>query len=366
MPLFSTWLGSTLTYIFYLLAMASSVALSGLRINFSRLDLPIVVFFVAYLFSIFYAVNPDFKTELLFIPLLFVLYYGGKGIARRNLVHLLLNYLAILFIFFSTYLLYQLSQVNYAYNAYYFYSTASNKVDYLTTSMYAGITLIYAIFTLKSQWIKLSLSLYSFFVVAISGARFSIFFIASLLIITLILQFRKIVFSKATLILVTALFLFSTLFIEQITKKQITTIKNSFSYSIMRINHFNKYDRSLLERNEMIDKSITAINNRPFLGYGIHSSPKILHYPYPHNMLLEAWLDAGIIAVSALFTIVTVMLSILYFSIKTRSLLALGIINLYVILAHLKSFSIVQSLLLFTLAGISVSALIYTHRGIKQ
>lgn len=366
MPLFSNWFGSTITYFFYLLGISSSILLNGSRINFSRLDLPIIIFFIAYLFSIFYAVNPDFKTELLFIPLLLVLYYGGKGIVKKNLTYLLLNYVSILLMLFSIYLLYQLSKVNFAYNAYYFYSNASNKVDYLTTSMYAGITFIYAIFALKSLWIKLPLSLYSFFIVAISGARFSIFFIASLLIITLIIQFRKIVFSKIALILVTALLIFSTLLIDQITKKQLSTIENLFSFSIMRITHFNKYDTSLQERNDMIEKSIIAINNQPFLGYGIHCSPKILHYPYPHNMFLETWLDTGIIGVSALFAIVTVMLSILYFSIKTLSLLPLGIVNLYVILAHLKSFSIIHSLLLFTLAGISISALVYMQKQKKH
>lgn len=367
MPLFSNWFGSAITYLFYLLGIAAATTLNyGSRINFSKLDIPIIVFFTAYLFSIFYAVNPDFKTELLFVPLLFILYYGGKGIAKKNLTHLLLNYTSILFIFFSIYLLYQLSHVSFAYNAYYFYSNASNKVDYLTTAMYGGITFIYAIFALKSLWIKLPLSLYSFFIVAISGARFSIFFIALLLIITVIVQFKKIVLSKLTLIILAFLLLFSPLLVDLVNKKQLTAIEEVFSFSVMRISNFNQQNTSLNERSEMIDKSITAINNQPLLGYGIHCSPIILHYPYPHNMFLEAWLDTGIVGVIALFSIIMAMLSVLYYSSKNRSLLTLGIINVYVILAHLKSFSIIHSLLLFTLAGLSISTLLYSKKQNKM
>jgi O-antigen ligase len=355
MTLFSNWFGSAITYLFYLLGMASSIALNGSRINFSRLDIPVLIFFFAYLFSIFYAVNPEFKTEILFIPLLFVLYYGGKGIAKNHLTHLLLNYTSILFILFSIYLLYQLSQVNFAYNTYYFNSSASNKIDYLTTAMYAGITFIYTIFALKSNWVRLPLALYSFFIVAISGARFSIFFIASLSIITLILQFRKIVFSKSTLVLLTALLIFSTLFIDQISKKQISTIEDSFSFSIMRISHFNKNDSSLQGRTDAIEKSISAINEHPFFGYGINSSPKVIHYVYPHNMLLEAWLDAGLIAFISLILIVFSSLVISFKLWRQKDLVFLLIINIYIILAHLKSFSILHSILFFTTMGIIFS-----------
>jgi O-antigen ligase len=363
MPLFSNWFGSAITYLFYLLGIAAVTALNyGFRINFSKLDIPIIVFFTAYLFSIFYAVNPDFKTELLFMPLLFILYYGGKGIAKKNLTHLLLNYTSILFIFFSIYLLYQLSHVSFAYNAYYFYSNASNKVDYLTTAMYAGIVFIYAVFGIKNGWIKYPIAVYSLFVVAVSGARFSIFFLSLFLILLILIQTKHILFSYKSILTLFIASLVISFAVSNIDKKNLDQFKSTFDFTIMRLSNFNKHDRSLQERATAIDDSISAINEHPYLGYGINSSPKVIHIVYPHNMLLEAWLDTGLTGIVALISIVTLMLSILYFSIKDRSLLALGMINLYVILAHLKSFSILHSFLLFALAGLSVSALIYSKK----
>ena len=267
MPLFSSWFGSAITYMFYIFGVASAVSIN--RKNqyiFSKLDLPVFLFFLMYLLSVFYAVNSDFKTELLFIPLLFILYYGGKGIAKYRLTNLLFTYVSILFVLFTIYLLFELSKVGFKYNAYYFYTTASNKVDYLTTSMYAGITFIYAVFAISSSWFKIPLVAYSFFIVAISGARFSIFFISTLAVLLLLVRFKKVFFTKITFIFIGILFLFSPFLNDYLNKKQFDDLENIFAFSIMRISHFNKYDTSLQERNEMIDKSTTLINSSPLLG----------------------------------------------------------------------------------------------------
>ena len=366
MPLFNYSMGSAVTYLFYLFAIISSIMLNRSQISFSYLDFPIIIFFTIYLFSTFYAVNPNYHTELLFIPTLFFLYYGGRGIEKRNLMDLLLNYTSLIFILFSFYLLYWLSKVNFSYGNYFFYSAAPYKIDYLTTGMYAGIVFIYTIFKLRSKWVKLPLSLYSLFIVAISGARFSIIFISIMLIITFTVKFRKIFFAKSFFLIVLLLAVVTSFFVNKIESKQLTRVENIFDFSIMRFNHFNKYDPSLISREQAITKSINSINNHPFFGYGIHSSPQIIHTVYPHNMFLEVWLDAGVVGALALLIITTTMLSVLYFSIQFRSLLTLGIINLYIILSHLKSFSIIHSLLLFAFAGISVSALIYAQRAKKS
>lgn len=366
-PLFSNWFGSAITYLFYIIGTAGAIILIyKSKVSYSSFDLPILIFFVVYLASAIYTINSDFTRELLFIPLLIFLYMGGKGIAKQNLTHLLFTNMTILFLFFSIYLLIQLSEVAFQYNTYYFYSHASNAVDYLTTAMYAGIVFIYAIFGIKNGWIKYPIAVYSLFVVAVSGARFSIFFLSLLLILFIAIQTKRMLFSyKSILVLFISSFVIS-LAINSIDKKNLDQFESTFDFTIMRLSNFNKHDRSLQERATAIDKSISAINEHPFLGHGINSSPKVIHAVYPHNMLLEAWLDTGIIGAIALTCIVLIMLSILYFSIKTRSLLPLGIINLYIILAHLKSFSVLHSFLLFTLAGISVSELIYTLRQKKE
>lgn len=362
-PLFSNWFGSAITYLFYIIGTAGAIILIyKSKASYSSFDLPILIFFVVYLASAIYTINSDFTRELLFIPLLIFLYMGGKGIAKQNLTHLLFTNMTILFLLFSIYLLIQLSEVAFQYNTYYFYSHASNAVDYLTTSMYAGIVFIYAVFGIKNGWIKYPIAGYSLFVVAVSGARFSIFFLSLLLMLVILIQTRHILFSYKSILTLFIASLIISFAISSIDKKNLDQFESTFDFTIMRLSNFNKHDRSLQERATAIDKSISAINEHPFLGYGINSSPKVIHTVYPHNMLLEAWLDTGFTGLIALISVVIIMLSILYFSINNPSLLPLGIINLYVILAHLKSFSIVHSLLLFTLAGISVSTLLYAQR----
>lgn len=366
-PLFSNWISSVPTYIVFAIGVFSSIFLN-IRTNFkiSAIDIPLFLFFSFYLFSIFYAENSEFTTELLFIPILLFIYFGGKGIVENDIITLFLNYLTIIFLIFSCYLLLELSEVDFYYNAYYFYSDAHNKVDYLTTALYAGIVAIYISIGLHHVWLKLPLIIFTFFLIAISGARFSIFFFSTFLLILLLSNFKSIVMSKYSIIFFLTVLLSIQFIPEQIQKKEIEKINKLFDFSIMRLNHFNHSDTSLLEREEMIDKSLVAINKHPFLGYGIHSSPTVIKYPYPHNMFLETWLDTGIIGVLALSMIILIMLRILYFSRFDISLLSIGILNLYIILAHLKSFSILHSQLFFIFAGISVSSIIQYNKKIRN
>ena len=348
LPLYSHWLGSTITYIFYLLAIAgSSYLFYKNKSKFYFLDLPFFLFVILSLFSVIYTVSFDYMTELLYIPLLVFIYIFGKSLIYDNNIKIFFSGLTLFFFLFSIYLVFQLIENSFNYGLYYHFSNASNKVEYLTMSMYAGTVAIYAYFMVETYILRLFLLFYTYILIFISGARFSIIFFVALTLI-LFLNNKNIV--KNIFII---LFGLITLFLINNYFKIIDTqfIFDFFNFSINRLNHFDMHNNSLIGRFQAIQDSFLALNQHPFFGYGLHSSPHIIHFIYPHNLLLEAWLDLGILGLLSILTMIILTLIVLWKIRKNRYFTFFTTLYIYILLAHLKSFSIFHATLFFLITS---------------
>lgn len=353
MPLLSNWLGSAATYLCYVLGIASALALTHeLKYRFAPRELPIVMFFAAYLLSVTYAVNPDYTRDLLYVPVLIASYMGGRAIARARVATMLFDYIALLFIPFAVYLIAQLAEVEFRYNEYYAYSDSENKVDYLTAALYAGIVLIYAALGMERGWLRVVAGGLSLIVVAVSGARYSIIVVSLFLLALIVSRFRShgrslVVFSAIGGAFV-AIFLYS----GQGGSAWLANIESLLDFSIMRLMAFDDQEGSVITRVNLLQGSLRRIGDEPLFGYGINSSPLVIDYVHPHNMFLQAWLDAGLAAAAALLLIIIMSLIISLRLLKDSRLRYIALVNFYIILAHLKSFSVLHGIALFLVTGI--------------
>ena len=345
MPLIGQWLGSMIVYLFYLFGIISSIYLFYIsKISVNKIDLPFMIFIILALFSSIYSVSGNLTTELFFLPLLVFLYLGAKGIIKNDNLSYLVYGIIFVFLIFSIYLLFQLPNVSFNYAAYYHYSNASNKVEYLTMSMYASIILIYAIFVIKNKYIRYPIIIYTFFLITISGARFSIFFLAVLLFSLFMYNLKSLKFI-IFIILLFLLFIFNLDFILSL--DYIKDISKFFDFAINRLSHFDSNNASLQGRFYAIENSLIAINDSVVFGYGLHCSPDIIKFVYPHNMFLEVWLDSGIFGFISLLLLSASTFYCIYQIPKNDKNLFLMFSFFYLFLSQLKSFSIYHSPLYF-------------------
>ncbi len=361
MPLIGYWLGSSIIYGFYLLGIAASGYLFFKeKCSLTSLDLPFSLFIFMVLFSALYSVNENIMTELLYLPLIIALYIGVKAVLKAQMIHVFMYTIMVVFYLFSFYLLVQLSDVSFSYGYYYHYSNASNKVEYLTMTMFAGIILFYLLFIVKNRFIQIPLVLYTSFLIIVSGARFSIFFVLFLFFILFLLKLKSL--KNIVLFFVFLLIGINTdYFLEQ---GYIDKAIETFNFTLDRLSHFDSSNASLQGRFYAIDHSIDAINNSVFFGYGLNSSPVVIHFIYPHNMFLEIWLDSGIFGFLSLLSLSFLVFYTMKRLEKNQLNIFLMVSFSYVFLSQLKSFSIYHSPFFFVFASLLLTA--YTIQKRKK
>jgi len=367
MPLLSNWLGSIFTYLVYLISIFGSIYLfAKYKPNFTTLDIPFFLFIIAALLSVFSSISPNITTELLFLPLIISLYIGAKAIIISNLLEEVLTGMTTIFLIFSTYLMVQLFNFSFNYGLYYLNSNTSNKVEYLTMSIYAGIVMIYSFYKIKTLWIKYFLVIYTVFMIVVSGARFSIFFIVIFFLSIFIGRSRSIKYFFKILFSTLVILIVSVNLANSLDKKSLHKLESTFDFTYNRLSHFNASNNSLKGRVNAIDKSIVAINKKPFLGYGLNSSPEVINFIYPHNLFLEAWQDTGILGIFSLIILVICTLIALIKLFNNKSIHYLLIIYIYIFLSHLKSFSIFHSTLFFTFTSLILTYYILEVQNNKK
>ncbi len=125
-------------------------------------------------------------------------------------------------------------------------------------------------------------------------------------------------------------------------------------------------DVSVSKRLVEYNTAILSINNNLFFGSGLGSSGIILGYgdvyAYPHNMLLEVWLELGFIPFLLLLALYLYCFYLL-FTYPTNSLkLTLIIVILFFLLNGLKSASIFEQRYLLFYLGILISLNVKTSK----
>ena len=346
MPLIGMWLGNKIIYSIYLLSiLGSSYLYFYNKENLKYYDFIFLTFIVITLFSTFYSVSDNFLTDLLYLPLITSFYFSAKFIIKNNYTSVLFYGIIGIFLLFSIYLLFQLSQVGFNYVLYYSASSASNKVEYLTMTLYASLVFLYAFYRIKRKVIKYPLMLYTLFLIIISGARYSILFISLFLLFVFFSSLRNIKDFAKVLSVVLVLFIS----IINIKPTYLSNSEEIIAFTIQRLSHFDTRNESIKGRLAVIKRSIDAINQKPFIGYGLNCSPKIVKFIYPHNMYLEVWLNSGLIGLIPFLAFTLLPFVYIFFLIKKKDDLDKFIIVsfFYLFFSLLKSFSIYHTPIFF-------------------
>jgi O-antigen ligase len=123
-----------------------------------------------------------------------------------------------------------------------------------------------------------------------------------------------------------------------------------FEYSVFRMTSVLGVDQSIAGRLALISESLTGGLQHFLLGRGVGGSAEILQGSYPHNYILEAFLDGGLFAMMALiaFSAGAILQPLRYVPRDQRWVIALA---LFITGAFLKSFSIYESWMLFFTLG---------------
>jgi len=281
---------------------------------------------------------------LCFLP---ISYFLGLWQGKYGSAHTFFRIMALTFIPIAIYVLYQLSKSSFSYNTYMYWSKAAYKIDYLTMSMFAAILMIYFFFKGRNFIEKYGLSLFFLGFIAISGARYSIIF-SSLALIFVTFRSAKKSPLKLTFGLLSGLILMISVLLFD--KSLLTDRSDLISHSSFRIESIFGKDNSLKGRQVLIQKSSEIISEHFFTGVGVGGASNALHSNYPHNLLLEAFIDGGIFAVLPL--LIFLLLS-MYQLISSRheDKVWLMLLVLYLLGGFLKSFSIYESRILFFFIG---------------
>lgn len=345
-----------LLYFIYFAGLLGPIIVFFKSIILNKIDLGILTFCLFFLASSIYTINVNYTTEFILFLILPLFYLNGKILIRAGKYDFFMLIFFIIVLIVNLYVFIQLINNSLNYHTYYRYSNAVLLVDYLTLSLFN----VFAIISLIDKnsiniFIKYFLITFLSIMVFISGARYSIIFLLFFLFLTFIRQPSKKIMLIFLLISIVSIFIFTN-------KTYYSKISSSLNYSISRLEIFGNKDRSIQEREIAIDDALIAINESPFLGTGINSSENLLSIEYVHNMILETFLETGIInTIILLFIIVTTM----FMSWKLYSInniyRVIFFTNIYLILAHLKSFTIAEGKLLFLFFGIVVSLYFY-HR----
>jgi O-antigen ligase len=121
------------------------------------------------------------------------------------------------------------------------------------------------------------------------------------------------------------------------------------------VNHDSSVNIRILEYSLVAE----AISNKLILGYGVGSSGIILNYgdvyAYPHNVILETWLELGVIPTILIFTLYMYFIMDVLFRNKKNILFPLSLICLFYLLNALKSGSIYEQRYLYFYLGLFLS-----------
>lgn len=281
---------------------------------------------------------------LCFLPISYLL---GVGLGVKDSAHWFFRWLALIFLPIAFYVVYQLSKNSFSYNTYYYWSAAAYKIDYLTTSLYAGVLLLYFFFNGRSVVEKYGLAVFCFGFIAISGARYSIIFAACAGVSMMLRTATK---APARLI---AGFVMSSLILVVLVLSDETAIDKfagSVNYSLFRLENLSEDDNSVEGRMVLMKKAGRIISEHFTFGVGLAGSGDALKSNYPHNLLLEAFIDSGIFSVLPLLMFLVYSVYLLVKSTHGHKVWCLLLV-LYVLGAFLKSFSIYESRILFFFIG---------------
>ena|GEM_PF-2120013 len=317
---------------------------------FSKLDALVLLFNLFFIASLAYTVNQDFKTEMILFAILPLFYFNGKLLIYTNSHTLFFRFVVLIIFAVNVYVFLKLNENGFNYNKYYRYSTSWLLLDYLTLALFdlLAAIILYTTNVIANKYIKSGIIMLFLFMILISGARYSILFLGlSLFIFFMLLPAAKklstvvIGGSALTLILLGS-----------------SKIQDLFAYTIFRMSNISGgHDASLDGRENVLNLSLALIDKNPIFGYGLNSSEALLYpIPFPHNMLIEAFLETGLLNTVILATIVgsVLIMGLRLFWRNKNYFSGIFIIDLYLIMSHLKSFSIAEGKILFFFFGITM------------
>jgi len=310
--------------------------------------------FFAILSSIYNQQNIPFD-QLGLAVFLIISFYLGVWLNLKGLVHLFFRLMGFVFIVIASYIIFQLSKSSFSYHTYYYWSGAAYKIDYLTASLYAYVLAAYFFFNGKNIVEKYAFVLFCLSFIAICGARYSILFTV---ITAGYVIFKGLIKNPVKLagsiFIIFLLFFVIVIFNSNLLSKGVDLI----SYSLFRIENLGGVDNSVLGRVELFKKALSIISQNFFLGQGVAGSAEALHSNYPHNLLLESFIDGGFF--SFIFLSYFFIYS-LYLVFKNKSCVWCVWVVLYLFGAYLKSFSIYESRILFFFLGYAIG-----YKGSKK
>lgn len=314
------------------------------------MDLMVSVFSLLFIASLVYSVNPDFKTELILFGILPLFYFNGKLLIYTRSYEVYFKFYIIIVLAVNAYVFLKLSENSFNYNKYYKYSDSLLLLDYLTLALFdlIGAIILYTTSIVKHPLVKASIIGLFLFMIMISGARYSILFMA----LSIFIFFSFLPTSQK----IVSAFAFGT--VGSVAVMGSTALQDLFAYSIFRLTNISSgNDASLEGREDVLHKSLELINEAPLFGYGLNSSEELLYpIPFPHNMILEAFLESGLInAINLAAIVLSVLLMAFRLTLRDKNyFIGILIIDLYLIMSHMKSFSIAEGKILFFFFGITM------------
>ena len=290
---------------------------------------------------------------------LLVAYVAGRWAFNRGCLGQMILVVAGCFVIVSFYLNYQLSVNRFSYHLYYRYSNAILKIGYLDYALFGVVAFLVFLESKIPLKYKIPLCAYVFVSVSITGARYSILFLPLALMIKILLSPKSRRRSEGLLI---TIILFAGISIYFYMAGDPNEDTNVFSYSSHRITNLFSSDASIQGRLSAFETAANAISERPLFGYGLGQSSEALKLNYPHNIVLEAGVEAGIIPATILAGVLFASGILAILAIRYGNSVV-GLTTIYLAGAYLKSFSIYESRVLFFFIGACAIASIRTRQA---
>lgn len=304
-------------------------------------------------------VRLDLMGLLLFLPLSFLL---GLTVWSTQRVTTVMHTILTIFVPVALYVVYQLSIHGFSYNTYMNWSNAAYRINYLDFSLYGVVLLIFfstrTIALPKRALICVPILL----TVLASGGRYSILFL-SIFLTYLVLNTIKTpnLRRQATIWMVVAIVV--VLVAGGVFHPG--DYYQYFEYSMFRMTNALDSDQSISGRLALIDRALSSGLAHFLTGHGLGGSRRVLDGTYPHNFLLEAFLDGGLFAALALvgFCMSAALLPLKHIAREEKWILWLA---LFIVGAFLKSFSIYEARILFFVLGFLFANYAYRNRRHRQ
>lgn len=319
-----------------------------------RMAIPVFLFSVWYAFTANYSISEKLSVKLMLILMLPFYFLGGVYLQqRKERYHLFFRLFVGIVLAVAVYTFFKLKDSNFIYSYFLSSSDAANAVDYLTFSVYCVVALTYLMRVRRYRFYAYSAAAFLGVMILISGGRGPLIFFVVLLVLRSLLMakgWKNLLVYGGLAVLVGYVALAN-------------ADSQYFEYTLNRFNSIGSDDQSLAARYDMWDKSWESIAGNPLWGKGINASGMILfgedsELEYPHNYLIESWLEAGLLC-----TLLIVWISLkgsreALRQMKAGSMLS-GIMFLFIMLNLLKSQSIVDARLLFLFLGMLFTEIRY-------